>query len=85
MEFMIAMKGANTKVLTKNMNTITKDTKRTTEVGTDDATEAIIKELEAAEATRKAANLANNKKPCNGTQMEEGKQKTTLVLPPESN
>ena len=45
LEFRIAMKGANTQVQAKIMNTIPKDTKRTTEVGTEDATEAMAKEV----------------------------------------
>ena len=52
LEFRIAMKGANNQVQTKNMGTISKDTKRTTEVGTKDATDAMVKEVEAVETTR---------------------------------
>ena len=83
LEFKIAMKGANTQVQAKIMNTIAKDTKRTTEVGTEDATEAMIKEVEAAETTRKAADLAKNKKSHAGTQTKKGKKKPTPVVPSE--
>ena len=41
--------------------------------------------MKAAETTRKAPNLANNKKSRAGTQTKEGKQKTTPVVPSEGN
>ena len=37
----------------------------------------IAKEVEAVETTRKASDLANNKKSCAGTQTKEGKKKPT--------
>ena len=49
LEFRIAMKGANNQVQAKNMGTIPNDTKRTTEVGIKDATEATVKKAEAVE------------------------------------
>ena len=77
LEFRIAMKGANKQVQAMNMGTIAKDTKRTTEVGTKDATEAMVKKVEAVESMRKTADLANNKKSCAGNQTKEGKNNPT--------
>ena len=70
------MKIANNQVQAKNMSTIAKDTKRTTEIGTKDTTAALVKEVEAVETTRKAADLFN-KTSCAGNQTKEVKEKPT--------
>ena len=70
LELRIAMNVANNQVQAKNMGTIAKDTRRTTEIGTKDATAAMVKEVEAVETTRKAVDLVN-KKSCAGNQTKE--------------